>query len=210
MGSEAVSQVKIITSTVQVTCGKGFNKNQLSNIWVIYEELAGKAINKKSQFCKHHADNSSYWQLSTNNIMLQYSRFHIVFFIDTLLSHTTLLTRGNKYAQLYVSDEWFLMIYLMKSQLEFNDTLHCFYKEIGVLVSLVMDIHMFWKNNKTKKFSTKLEGLFIFWRQELRGQFSLNYTSASSKKPSAGNYVWRTRQWYCGITAWSVKLDSTM
>ena len=104
MGSEAVSQVKIITSTVQVTCGKGFNKNQLSNIWVIYEELAGKAINKKSQFCKHHADNSSYWQLSTNDTILQYSRVNSVLFIDTLLSHKTPLTHGNKYAQIYVSD----------------------------------------------------------------------------------------------------------
>ena len=60
MGSEAVDQGKVNISTVQANAGKGFNKIQLSKIWVISKEFVGKAINKKSQLCKHHADNSSY------------------------------------------------------------------------------------------------------------------------------------------------------
>ena len=39
----------------------------------------------------------------------------------------------------------------MKSQSEFNDILHCFFIDIGVPVSLVMDGYMAQKNNKTKK-----------------------------------------------------------
>ena len=44
------------------------------------------------------------------------------------------------------------MIYPMNSQLEFNDTLHCFFKEIVVPISLEMDGHMSQINNKAKKF----------------------------------------------------------
>ena len=83
--------------------------------------------------------------------MIWYKRINSVFFTGTLLAHTFPLTRGNKYSQLYVKDKGFVMIYLMKSQSEFNDTLHCFSKDIGVPVSLVMNNHMAQKNNKTKK-----------------------------------------------------------
>ena len=48
------------------------------------------------------------------------------------------------------------MIYLMKSQSEFSDTLRCFCKEKGVPVSLVMDVHMAQKNNKTNIFCHKV------------------------------------------------------
>ena len=48
--------------------------------------------------------------------MLLYKSINSVFFTDTLLFQTTPSTSGNKYAQLYVSDKGFLMIYLMKSQ----------------------------------------------------------------------------------------------
>ena len=44
------------------------------------------------------------------------------------------------------------MIYPMKSQSEFNDTLHCFCKEIGVPVYIVIGGHMDQNNNKTKEF----------------------------------------------------------
>ena len=57
MGPEAVAQAKSNISSVQATRGKGVNKIQLSKIWVVYEEIASKTIDKNSQLCKHHADN---------------------------------------------------------------------------------------------------------------------------------------------------------
>ena len=84
--------------------------------------------------------------------MLRYRGFKIFFFTDTLMALTIWSTRAKKYTQLYFSDKGFVIIYPMKSQSEFNDTLHYFCKEMGVLVSLVMDGHMSQKNNKTKKF----------------------------------------------------------
>ena len=96
--------------------------------------------------------------------MLRYRRIESVLFTNTLLSQTTPPNRGNEYAQLYVSDKGFVMIYLMKSQSEFNDTLHCFSKDIGVPVSLVMNNHMSQKNNKTKKLCHQVGRHFIFWR----------------------------------------------
>ena len=88
LGPEAVAQFKDNISDVQANRGKGVNKNQLSNIWVVSEELASKNIDRNSQLCKHHADNRLYQQLSTNDIMLQYSRINSVFFTDTLLAQT--------------------------------------------------------------------------------------------------------------------------
>ena len=100
LGPEAVSQVKDKISNVQANCGKGFNQNHSSNIWVVSEELAIKAIVNHSQLCKHHADNSLSKQLYTNNRMLRYRRINIVSFTDILLVKTTPSTHVNKYAQL--------------------------------------------------------------------------------------------------------------
>ena len=60
--------------------------------------------------------------------MLRYRRINGVFLNDTLQAQKTLLTGGNKYAQLHVSDKGFVIIYPMKSQSEFNDTFHSFKK----------------------------------------------------------------------------------
>ena len=83
--------------------------------------------------------------------MLRYRRINSVFFTDTILAQTTPPTQGKKYALLYVSEKRFVMIYPMKSQSEFNYTLHWFCKEIGVPFSLVMDGHMDQNKNNTKK-----------------------------------------------------------
>ena len=116
LGPETIDHVKDNISTVQENRGKGFNKIQLSKIWVVYEELASKSIDKSTQLCKYHSDNSLSQHFSTNDRMLRYRRINSVFFTDTLLSQTTPLTRENKYAQLYVSDKGFVMIHPMKLQ----------------------------------------------------------------------------------------------
>ena len=48
--------------------------------------------------------------------MLQYSSINSFLFSDNSLAHTTPSTCGKKYAQLYVSDKGFVMIYPMRSQ----------------------------------------------------------------------------------------------
>ena len=88
--------------------------------------------------------------------MIWYRRINSLFFTDTLLAQTTPSTNRNKYAQFYVSDKRLVMIYLINSQSGFNDTLHCFFKEIVVPVYLAMDDHMAQKNNKTEKLCHKV------------------------------------------------------
>ena len=107
---EAVAHVKANIRAVQETRGKGVNNIQISKIWVVSEEILSKSIDKSTQLCKHHVDNSLSRQLSTINIIRRYMRIISVFFNDSLLAQTTLLTRGNKYSQLYVSDKGFVMI----------------------------------------------------------------------------------------------------
>ena len=116
--------------------------NLRGEIWVVSEELTSKYIEKSTQLCKHNSDNSLSRKFSTINIMLRYRRINSVFFTDTLLAQTTPSTCVNKYAHIYVSEKGLVMIYPMKYQSEFNDTLHCFCKDIRVPVYLVMDGHM--------------------------------------------------------------------
>ena len=56
LGPESVAHVKDNSSAVQATRGKGFNKIQLSKIWVVSEELAIKFIDNSTQLCKNHAN----------------------------------------------------------------------------------------------------------------------------------------------------------
>ena len=99
----------------------------------------------------NRANNILSQKFFTNNRILRYSTINSVFFTDTLLAKKTPSTIVNKYAQLYVSHKGLVMIYPMKSQSLLNHTLRCFCKEIVVPVSLVMEGHMFQKNNKTEK-----------------------------------------------------------
>ena len=86
LGPEDIAQVKANIRTIQATHGKGVNKNQLSKIWVVSEELASKAIDNNSQLCNYSAKNSLSQQSSTNNRMLRHRRINIFFFTDTLLA----------------------------------------------------------------------------------------------------------------------------
>lgn len=113
----------------------------LSKLWFVSEDLTDGAIKKNSQLCKHHANNSLSRQFSTNDRIIWYKRLKSVFFTDTLLALKTKTTRGNRYAQTFVSDEGYVAIYPMQSQSDFNKALHWFCKETDLPSILVMDAH---------------------------------------------------------------------
>lgn len=152
IGIEAAAEIKAKLSAVSISGRKGVSKDHLSKIWVVTEDLAQCAIDHSTQLCKHHADNGLSRQFSTNDRMLRYKRIQSVFFTDTLLALTTKSTRGNLYAQFFVSDKGFAAVYPMRSQSNFNDALHCFCKEVGVPVTLVMDGHRAQISLQTKRF----------------------------------------------------------
>lgn len=156
LGSEVANTIKARINALQATKSRGVDKRYLSKIWLISEDQAQGTIDRTTQLRRHHADNSLSRQFSTNDRMLRYKRIQSVFFTDTLVSQTTPSTRGNKYAQVFVSDKGFVKVYPMTSQAEFNEALHCFCKEIGVPATLVMDGHMAQKNKATKKFCNQV------------------------------------------------------
>ena len=74
--------------------------------------------------------------------MLWHKRLESLFFTETVFvtkyaNHFS--TRGNQYYQVFVSDKVYIVILPMKSQDEFKISLYWFYKEIGVLVDLIVD-----------------------------------------------------------------------
>ena len=72
LGDDAVHTIRSTIGEIQGTRGKGFLKDNLSNIWVISQDLANGAINQTTQLCRHHADNNISRQFSTNDRMLRY------------------------------------------------------------------------------------------------------------------------------------------
>jgi hypothetical protein len=113
---------------VQASKNQGVSKEILSKIWMVSDELAQGAINHNTQLCKHHADNSMSRHFTTNDRMLRYKQLKSVFFTDTLVSLSTKSTGGNSYAQVFVSDKGYTVVYPMQSQSNFKDTLHLFCK----------------------------------------------------------------------------------
>ena len=73
-----------------------------------------------------------------------------------------------------------------------------------------MDSHMAQNNNKIKQIFHQVRTTLCILEAGLRGPIARKYTSDFSNKLSSGTYVSQTRQWYCGITACSVELKSTM
>ena len=61
-------------------------------------------------------------------------------------------TCGNTCAQIFVSDKCFVVIYPMKSKVDFIVALHLFYKEVRVPPTIAMDPAGEQKRNDVRKF----------------------------------------------------------
>ena len=140
---------------------KGPSPELLSKLWMIPENLAKDAIDQNTHLCRRPEENSMSRNFSTNDRMLRYRRLNSVFFTDALVATSCKSTRGNKYAQVFVSDKGFVAVYPMKSQNEFEEALHWFCKQVGVPRELICDGHKSMsKNLKVKRFSHQV-GLTI-------------------------------------------------
>ena len=116
IGSGATSKLESQVSSLKASQSKVVTKEMLSKIWVITEDLAQCAIDQNTQLCKHRIANGLSRQFSTNDRMLRYKRLKSVFFTDTLVSLSTKSTRGNLYAQVFVSEKGYVAVYPMRSQ----------------------------------------------------------------------------------------------
>ena len=112
----------------------------LSKIWNIKNDEASKCLKQNTQLCRGGADNDLSRHFSTNDRMLRYKRINSQFFTDTFfVGGDATSTRGNKCAQIFVSDKGYVKVYPMKSKGDFINALRMFCKEIGVPLSLVVD-----------------------------------------------------------------------
>ncbi len=67
LGQDAIDTVEAQVKSAMASSSKGVTKDMLSKIWVVSEDLAQGAIDRNTQLCKHHADNSLSRQFSTND-----------------------------------------------------------------------------------------------------------------------------------------------
>ena len=129
----------------------------LSKIWNINHDQAHKCLKQNTQLYRRGGHNDLSRHFSTNDRMLRYSRIDSQFYTDTFfVDKDASSTRGNKCAQLFVSDKGFVAIYPMKNKGEFYDALHMFCKEIGVPTSLVVDPSGEQTSRKVKHFCNQV------------------------------------------------------
>ena len=118
----------------------GVSPEFLSKIWRIRKDQASRAIDQTTHRCRHGADNQLSRQYATNDRMLRYKRIDSQFYTDTFfVTKKAESTRGNKCAQLFVSDMGFVAIYPMNRKSQYIDALKLFCKEVGVPETLVVD-----------------------------------------------------------------------
>ena len=143
------SHIDSITATQQSSIKPSF----LSKIWNIKPEQASQVIKQNTHLYRQGHDVRLSRRFSTNDRMLRYKRINSRFFTDTFfVTNKAVSSRGNKCAQIFVSDLGYVAIYPMKSKGEFYDALHLFCKEIGVPNSLVVDPSGEQTSSKVKKF----------------------------------------------------------
>ena len=88
------------------------------------ENLAEEAIERNTQLRRQSKDNVLSRNYTTNDRMLRCKRLESVFFTDAMFATKHASTRGNKCCQVFVSDKGYIAVYPMKSQSEFETTLH--------------------------------------------------------------------------------------
>ena len=138
----------------------------LSKIWQIKYEEAVKVLDQTTQLCRQGADNTLSKQYSTNDRMLRYRRINSVFYTDTFfVTAKGKSTRGNKCAQIFVSDKGYVAIYPMKSKGEFLDALKLFCKEVGVPLTMVMDPSGEQTSSAVKAFCHKVGTTYKFLQE---------------------------------------------
>ena len=86
--------------------------------------------------------------------MMRYKRINRRLFTDTFfVTDSGVSTCGNNCAQIFVINKGFVEIYPMINKYDFPDAFHMFYKEVGVLISLILDPSGEQTSRKVKNFS---------------------------------------------------------
>ena len=119
------NQINAVIKFVQASHSKGADAKRLSKLWMINDELASGALDQNTQLARQSSDNLLSRQISTNDCMLRYKRINSVFFTDTMFAQPKAKSlRQNTCCQVFVSDKRYVAVYPMRSQSEFQTTLH--------------------------------------------------------------------------------------
>ena len=149
------SQIEFVRahiSAAEANKPKGVSPIMLSKLWCISDKPAEGANDQNIQLCQNNADNALSRQFTTNDRMLRYKRIQSTFYSDTMFALTHKSVRQFKCCQVFGSDKGFVDVYQMQPQKEFQTTLHWFYKQVGVPVSLVVDGHLSHANPTVRRF----------------------------------------------------------
>ena len=92
--------------------------------------------------------------------MLRFKRLQSVFFTDITFTTKNKSKKGKQYCQVFTIDKVRIDVFPMKSQDEFDTTLHWFYEEVGVSINLIVDGFGAQKKSSVKRLSDKVGKTF--------------------------------------------------
>ena len=152
LNPEELEHVEAKASSIQASIFRRVSKEFLSKLCSVPENLDEKEIERDTQLRRQSKDNTLYRNCTTNDLMLRHKRLKSVFFSCTMLATNHKSTRGNKCCRAFVSDEGYVAVYPIKSQDEFETSLHWFCKEVGIPVDLIVDRFSAEKKLSVKRF----------------------------------------------------------
>ena len=144
----------IMISAVHAGRHHGVKAKHLAKLWRIDEPTAKKTLDITSQR-EVRTDNPKLSRnFSTNDRTLRYKHLKEHFYMDTLFatSKAGKSSRGNKCAQLFVTDKGFVYVVPMKSESQVLQAIKQFAKAIGAPEALIHDASKAQKAKDVRKY----------------------------------------------------------
>ena len=144
----------IMVNAVHAGRHQGVNAKDLAKIWRIDENTAKKTLDITSQRCVRKDNPKLSRNFSTNDRTLRYKHLKEYFYMDTLYATKDAgkSSRGNKCAQLFVTDKGFVYIVPMKSESQVLHAVKQFAKCVGAPDAIIHDASKAQKKNAVKQF----------------------------------------------------------
>ena len=158
-----LSKIEFVQAQINVAEASkpiGVSPTMLSKLWFISDKLAEGAIDQNNQVCRNNADNALSRQFTTNDRMLRYKRIQSTFYSDTMFDLNHKSVRQFKCCQVFVSNKGLVAVYPMKPQKYLQTALHWFCKQVGILVSLVVDGHLSQASPTVRRFCDQVVTTF--------------------------------------------------
>lgn len=154
---EFVARAEYVIGAVTAGQVKDIPAELLANVWQIKESDAERTLRQTTRRNTQSLNSTLSRQFGTNDRMLRYQRLDGTFYTDTLkINEKCTSYRGNKCAQVFVSDKGYIFVCPMRKESHYHDALKQFSKKVGAPEILVCDGAKTQKKREVKDYLNQI------------------------------------------------------